>query len=617
MNQGSSMGSRFGFTVLVANFIIIYAGSVHAHSGGASGYSGNPAVNGGKTCLQCHGGGVAPVVTIMGPTSVLPGSLNQFTLRISGGQNRAGGLDVSANSGALAVSDPGTSLASGDITHNAPRAATNGVIDFTFKWQAPNSGGASVLYAAGNSVDDNGKTSGDSSTAVMLNIAVSQPTNQAPVANAGGPYSATLGSAIQFDGSRSSDADGSIASYQWQFGDGQSAVGSKPTHLYAAQGNYTVTLKVTDNLGASSTASATAAVSAPANQVPAANAGGPYSTILGNAIQFDGSLSSDADGSIVSYEWQFGDGQTALGSKPTHVYAAQGSYTVTLTVTDNVGAKATASTTASVTLPMNSPPKANAGGPYSTIFGNAIQFDGSRSSDADGSIVSYSWNLGDGSAGSGPLITHTYSSAGTFTITLTVTDDKGATASASTTATVNAPVNLSPVADPGGPYASMLGSAISFNGSASSDPDGSVVSYAWQLGDGAAASGPAPSHTYATAGTYTVSLKVTDDNGASAQATTIATVKAANLPPIAYPGGPYVSSRNRIRLSGTGSSDPDGTIVSYVWDFGDGTSGTGSRPAHRYAAGGIYNVTLTVTDDNGASASASTTVTISSNKRNN
>jgi YD repeat-containing protein len=260
--------------------------------------------------------------------------------------------------------------------------------------------------------------------------------NQRPTANAGGPYSGTVGQNISFNGGGSFDPDGSIVSYAWNFGDGGgTGSGVAPTHVYTVAGTYNVTVTVTDNSGATASAAATATAIA-ANQPPVANAGGPYSGVTGSSIQFNGSASHDSDGSIVSYVWNFGDGGTGSGVAPTHVYATAGTYNVSLTVTDNNGATASATASATVTVP-NQPPAANAGGAYSGLTAQTINFNGGGSSDSDGRIVSYSWTFGDGGTGSGAAPLHSYSAVGTYTVSLTVTDNLGAQGSATTTATIS------------------------------------------------------------------------------------------------------------------------------------------------------------------------------------
>jgi PKD repeat protein len=174
-----------------------------------------------------------------------------------------------------------------------------------------------------------------------------------------------------------------------------------------------------------------------ANQAPVARPGGPYSGSAGAPIGFNGGGSSDPDGSVASYNWNFGDGESASGVAPAHTYAATGTYTVTLTVTDNGGLTGSAQTTASVTTGGgNQPPIAVANGPYSGVVGAAVSFSAAGSTDPDGTIATYGWEFGDGGSASGPTPTHTYGSAGSFTVRLTVTDNLGATGSATATATI-------------------------------------------------------------------------------------------------------------------------------------------------------------------------------------
>ena len=163
------------------------------------------------------------------------------------------------------------------------------------------------------------------------------------------------------------------------------------------------------------------------NSPPIADAGGPYYAAVNSKITFDGSRSSDIGGSIVSYNWDFGEeyGHTGQGITVPHTYTAIGNYTVTLTVTDNRGAIDTNITT--VTVSLNSPPIADAGGPYSAVVNSKIKFDGSRSSDIDGTIGNYSWDFGDGTNVTGISPSHAYTSTGKYTVTLSVTDSEGAT----------------------------------------------------------------------------------------------------------------------------------------------------------------------------------------------
>jgi len=348
------------------------------------------------------------------------------------------------------------------------------------------------------------------------------PSNQPPVADAGGPYSATVNVPVTLDGSGSVDPDGSIASYAWDFGDGTSGSGVSPSTTYANPGTYTVVLTVTDDLGAAAQATTPVTVTT-GGQPPLAQPGGPYEGSINVPIAFDGTGSSDADGSIVGYAWDFGDGATSTDPSPVYAYTATGIYQVALTVTDDDGLTDTATTQATVNDGSGmQAPVAEPGGPYAGTTASPVEFDGSSSWDLDGNIVSFDWDYGDGASGAGVSTSHTYAAAGVYTVALTVTDDSGLSDIATTTADIIDAVNRPPVADPGGPYTGEVGVPVQFDGRASTDADGNVMSYAWDFGDGSSGSGAAPTHAYAAAGDYTVTLRVTDDSGTRSEAATTA-----------------------------------------------------------------------------------------------
>jgi RHS repeat-associated protein len=171
------------------------------------------------------------------------------------------------------------------------------------------------------------------------------------------------------------------------------------------------------------------------------------------------------------------------------------------------------------------------------------------------------------------------------------------------------------MANPGGPYTGKAAQPVTFNGSASKAPSGEKLTvYAWSFGDGTTGAGVSPTHTYAKAGGYTVTLTVTDSSGGKAAATTPATIVNPSTAPVANPGGPYTGNVNQIiTFNGSGSTAASGlTITSYAWNFGDGTTGTGVSPTHSYitATGSPFTVTLTVTDSSSATGAATTMATI-------
>ncbi len=251
------------------------------------------------------------------------------------------------------------------------------------------------------------------------------PANEPPIAVAGGPYEGEAGTiAVQFDGSASSDGDNDELTYAWTFGDGDTGTGVSPLYMYSSAGNFEVTLVVNDGTVDSEPSFTTAAIAAPAtNEPPTANPGGPYEGQPGIAIVFDGSASSDPNNDALTYFWDFGDGAMGDGVETTHIYDAEGTYTVSLTVSDGELESPIATTTAEIFAPpANRAPVADAGGPYDAQTGVPITLNGTGSTDPDEDELAYVWDFGDGVMGDGPMPTHTYETSGRYVVTLVVSD---------------------------------------------------------------------------------------------------------------------------------------------------------------------------------------------------
>ena len=150
------------------------------------------------------------------------------------------------------------------------------------------------------------------------------------------------------------------------------------------------------------------------------------------------------------------------------------------------------------------------------------------------------------------------------------------------------------------------GEEIRFDGSASVDRDGQLIGYRWDMGDGTSKVGKQISHHYESPGLYTVKLAVTDDSGTSSNTDADSLSLFVNQEPTADAGPSQLVSSSEVRFDGTKSEDPDGTIVEYVWNFGDGSSGSGPAPVHTYGNPGTYTVKLTVTDDSNTSNRSNT-----------
>ncbi|MFN8125471.1 MAG: PKD domain-containing protein [Candidatus Nanopelagicales bacterium] len=317
-------------------------------------------------------------------------------------------------------------------------------------------------------------------------------------------------------------------------------------------------------------------------------------------VSVDSAGSADPDGSLVAFAWDFGDGTTATGATAKHTYAAAGDFRVRLTVTDNRGGTATTDRMVTAVKP-NEPPRAA----FTTDSKDLkVSVDAGASSDPDGSVISYAWDFGDGSNAAGMTVAHTYATPGVYDVRLVVTDDRGATDSAS------APVTAVKPNDP--PKASFTLSpdrlTVTGDATASADPDGNVVRYAWDWGDGSTGTGAGASYTYAAAGTYEVRLTVTDDKGATDTLAKSVTVSKPNSPPKADLS--VTTDARTATVDGTASSDPDGPIATYRWEWSDGAVDSGATAGHTFVAGGTYSVKLTVTDESGATDSATKSLTV-------
>lgn len=343
--------------------------------------------------------------------------------------------------------------------------------------------------------------------------------------------------------------------------------------------------------------------------------------VSGGTVPFTVNLSgASSTGSISSYQWDFGDGSTGTGTTVAHTFTTAGSRTVQLTVLDANNQSSVATTTITANAPVvNTPPIAAI--TTSASSGTApvtITFNGSGSTAGSSAIASYSWSFGDGSTASGATASHSFTTAGTFTTTLTVTDSKGLTSSASTAITVAAPVILTP---PTAVVATSTAAGpapltVNLDGSGSKAASGSTISsYAWSFGDGASASGATTSHSFTSAGTYTATLTVTDNKGLTSSASTPIVVSApvvVNKAPSAVINATPTSGTSPLiaTFDGSASSDSDGTIASYIWNFGDGSTASGKTATHTYTTKATFTATLTVKDNQGASTTASTTINV-------
>jgi len=539
-------------------------------------------------------------------------AVDQFASKARTGSPSAGPTLGIGGAGELVVGMGGMS---------APTSFSAGT-GFTLRAQAVNN----YLYANGIEDSISTSTAGQSMTMVAATnssgysgaiVAVFLPaTTPNPQASLTvNPPSGAAPLAVTGDASASTDPVG-ISSYTFTFGDGTSAgpqAAATANHTYTAGGNFTAAVTIKDTAGQTSSASVHVLVGAPTAVLHLSQG----STSL--SFNADASGSTDPIG-ISTYTFDFGDGSTPVGPQAgataSHLYAAAGTYTVTVTVKDSVGA--TSSATASA-VAQASPLIAKLGvSPASGAVPLTVTGDASGSTPGSNPIASYSFDFGDGSPVVGPqtgaTANHTYAVAGSYTVTVTVTDTSGAPATATALVTVSTPPTAAVTVSPGSGPTPL---AVTADASASTPGSNPIASYSFNFGDGSAVVGPQPgataNHTYSVAGTYTATVTVTDSGGYSSTATASVTATAPLTARLAVSPGsgaaPFTATADAS--ASTPGANP---IASYTFNFGDGSAvvgpQSGATASHTYTGAGSYTVAVTVTDTSGANAAASAGVTV-------
>ncbi len=364
-------------------------------------------------------------------------------------------------------------------------------------------------------------------------------------------------------------------SYQWHFGDGNTSNEENPTHIYAEDGTYTVTLIASNNCGPDTATQQVTIVTPPTAGFSAALTEGcaPFT------VQFNNESSENA----TSFEWEFpgGNPATSTDENPTVTYEQPGVYSVTLTVTNAAGAD-TYTLTDYITV--NDVPTA---GFSSTTNGLIASFTNSSAN-----ATSYEWNFGDGNTSNEENPTHTYAEDGVYEVTLTATNECG-----SVTTTQQVTIVTPPTA---GFSAALTEGCAPFTVQFSNESSENATSYEWEFpgGNPATSTDENPTVTYEQPGVYSVTLTVTNAAGADTYTLTdYITVKP-------LPEANYTHEVMDATVSFTNSST---NATSYAWNFGDGNTSTEENPTHTYAEDGLYEVTLTATNECG---SVTTTQTI-------
>jgi len=380
----------------------------------------------------------------------------------------------------------------------------------------------------------------------------------------------------------------------------------------------------------------------PDNQPPMANAGPDQTVDERQLVNLSGSNSTDPDDGIASYHWvQIGEpsvilsdpnGQSATFTAPD-VGTAGACLSFELTVTDHSGLERTDSCIVNVTW-LNETPVANAGPDQTVDGGVVVRLDGTSSIDIDDGIASYLWTqIGvpkvtlSNPASSQPTFTapNVEQDGASLNFDLTVTDAGGMQKTDSCIVNVSWQ-NEPPIAVVAPDYIEPIeGTLVALDGSASMDPDDGIASHLWTQVEGDPVSIADPTSAVATftapkTDQYGKNLKfkltVKDFGGLQGTADSsiyvIPIINEPSAPANTPPTADYSFESSSLKVTFIdGSIDSDGSIVSWVWNFGDGTTNTPQNPRHRYRTPGTYIITLTVTDDGGAADSTSKEVTVS------
>jgi PKD repeat protein len=239
-----------------------------------------------------------------------------------------------------------------------------------------------------------------------------------------------------------------------------------------------------------------------------------------------------------------------------------------------------------------------------------VSFSSAGSTDLDGTIASLLWNFGDGATSTEANPSHLYNSPGDYVVTLTATDNAGAQSIETEALAVTAP-NVLPVAvASASPQTGPAPLDVTFFAQGSYDPDGSLGNFEWHFDDGGSYFGAIAYNTFATPGVHHATLTVHDSRFGTNTDTVAVVVQLPNAAPVVVVAATPLSGDSplTVSFSSAGTHDPDGSIVSYAWTFGDGTTSSEQNPSHVYTSAAYYDATLTVTDNRGGTASASITI---------
>jgi gliding motility-associated-like protein len=381
----------------------------------------------------------------------------------------------------------------------------------------------------------------------------------------------------------STPGSGSISQWQWDFGDGNSSSIQNPAHIYASAGNYNVTLRLTNSFGCIKVLSKPQYVSISTGVHANFSNTSPVGCNPPTTINFT-NLSTGTG--PLTYQWSFGDGGVSVLPNPSHTYLLSGTYTVRLITTNSSGCSDTITKNNLINIGSINAAFTN---PATTCVNKPVSFT-NTSAPVPVSVI---WNFGDATSSTNLNPVKTYSASGTFTIRM-IADFGGCLDTALSSITVFD----NPVAAFSADVLTSCKAPLTVN---FTDLSSGATTYQWNFGDGNTSALPNPTHTYTTTGNFTVTLIITNANGCADTLIKPAYIKIQ--PPIVRIDNLPVAACAPVTWTFTSTINTLDPVVSYLWDFGDGTTSTAINPTHIFPAGS-YTIKLIVVTASGCSDSA-------------
>ena len=468
-------------------------------------------------------------------------------------------------------------------------------------WGLSNPGGANFTYMGGGvltytwmSLITVGPTLSAGSIVFTLKFnAIGTVGDVSPVSFTNSPQSMFWGNGFGWSGNNFTDTDGSVTitcplvggayttsitgnnacftdvtpagvTWEWDFGDSNTSTQQNPCHTYASPGNYTACMIVSDTCTSDTVCTNVYICGPPASDWTSSS---------------NGLVESFTDASTnipTTWLWDFGDGNTSTSQNPNHLYAAEGTYTICLSITNACGSDSTCYPVV-ITCPVPTPSWSETSSGLTATF-----------TDQSSNAVGWSWDFGDGTSSNLQNPTHIYSTGGTYTVCQTVTSQCGSdTDCQSVTIVCDVPAT---------DWSSVTQDlTVSFADMSSQNP----TSWLWDFGDGNTSTMQSPSHTYATGGSYSVCLTTTNSCGSN---TTCYSIDIICDVPVAD----WSQATQDFGVTFTDLTSQ--TPTSWLWDFGDGNSSTAQNPTHTYAGIGTYTVCLTSTNACGTDSTCTNVV---------